>query len=456
MKYQTQKLIQDYLVYDFHQFEYIDLQQSDRIILVLAAILHDHQKIKHPHLNPLLVKDILQKHFYDYVLQGLWQKTDEYIILILLLHLGDKAFEKVVYYQLFKWHQYLNKTFRQQFLTQPALVALIEKLPDNHQTYPFMGLLKGLYYLLFDDYVGAKKYLKANLTSDSKALTDYYLLYIHLMEGNMNDLQSLLPSLDAQRLKALPVIELQKKAETVLYDFFHPNFFKDVYLRDNRKAIDDYLIFVFSLDIWKKMDARTKEMIKIAFYISHRTVKLFEDGHIEDYSAFALPFVKAFEHECYKLLYRDYIKYLQEKEIPPSKVLIYVNQKYNGKHPLVDLKAQPYVYFPLKVDYFSLGNIPYILGIKHALIEKELQSVDPIGLMTNPYFKEYWERRTRKLDIQKGQGAIKRIAIAAYQISKLRNKLTHADTLSLEEYRTIVKLVFEDRLLAELIMIGLQ
>ncbi len=56
---------------------------------------------------------------------------------------------------------------------------------------------------------------------------------------------------------------------------------------------------------------------------------------------------------------------------------------------------------------------------------------------------------------EKGRGKVIQIASYAYEISKLRNKMTHAEMLSLDEFKRIVDLILTSRHLIEIMHINL-
>jgi hypothetical protein len=175
---------------------------------------------------------------------------------------------------------------------------------------------------------------------------------------------------------------------------------------------------------------------------------------IQDYSSFALPFVKAYEHECYKLFFRDFIKYLVKEGVTPQGS-IPPNSKHQRYITIVDFEQDPPQYQELKPANFSIGTIPFILDINPNLLKQEFENVDPSGLVIAPHFEAYWNKRTASLPLN-GQGKGKLIAIAkhAFRISKLRNKMTHAEMLTLEEFKESVSLILENRHLQELMMIN--
>ena len=196
-------------------------------------------------------------------------------------------------------------------------------------------------------------------------------------------------------------------------------------------------------------------MVKTAFYLSSRMASLLEEGPIQDYSAFALPFVKAYEHECYKLFFKDFIQYLIKEGISP-KASIPPHFRNRSYSTIVDMDQETFQYQSTEPENFSIGNITYIIGISRKLAKKEIQQIDPSGLSVAPMFEAYWKKRTQSLSLNgQGKGKLIEIVKLAASITTLRNKMTHAEMLTLDEFKEIVALILENHHLQELMQINL-
>jgi hypothetical protein len=232
------------------------------------------------------------------------------------------------------------------------------------------------------------------------------------------------------------------------------DFFNDIKTIYDIDKIQLYIEKVFDLSLWRKADHKTKAIIKTAFYLSSRMSRLIDNETIQDYSSFALPFVKAYEHECYKLFFKDFIQYLIKEGIAPEQS-IPPHSKYRGYRSIVDTDQKPFQYQTTEPEKFSIGTIPFILDISHKLAQQESKKIDPSGLAIAPLFERYWLKRTASLSLSsQGKGQLINIAEQASLISKLRNRVTHAETVTLKEFKDIVALILENRQLRELMLIN--
>jgi hypothetical protein len=252
----------------------------------------------------------------------------------------------------------------------------------------------------------------------------------------------------------LEIDDFVTEAKQAIHQHYHLDFFEDIKTIYDVDKIQLYIEKVFDLSLWRKADQKTKTMVKTAFYLSSRMSRLLDNDTIQDYSSFALPFVKAYEHECYKLFFKDYIQYLLKERIAP-KLSIPPHSKKGRYISILDMDQEPYQYRTTEPENFSIGSIPYILDISHKLAHQESKQVDPTGLSIAPLFEKYWIKRTSFLPLSsQGKGKLINIAEQAFLISKLRNKMTHAETLTLSEFKEIVALILENRQLQELMLIN--
>jgi hypothetical protein len=456
MKFTTTRVIQHFLGLNFAALANTPLNQEDRQGKLIIAILCDHKVIDHPELTPSQVKTIIHDHQKLFIHSGSWKNSPDDIVLTLVLMLGHKQYSETTQIKFFKLQSLFDGSFIASQWTQPQIKIWLNKLDDQQQSYPFIGLLKAMYFVLLQDDAMSSRYLKSYTQPEHRDVVTYYQSFIAVRTKHIQDTQKLVPLLEAWNHSRINIQTILQEAKDLLQAYQHPDFFNDVQQCENRKQIDDYIERSFTQTLWKKMDRITKDMIKIAFYITNKTTRFFQEGHIEDYSSFALPFVKAYEYECYKLFFKDYIGYLKSKNITPFESLgRFKRIEAMNKHPIVNIKKSPLEYLTTEYENFTLGGLSYIIGINHTLLEKDIKTVDPIGLEANKVFLDYWEKRTKNLTMLKGNGALVTIAKTAYLLSKMRNKLTHAETFTFAELKHVINILFEKAELRSIIQVGL-
>ena len=453
MKASTQSLFHDVLTHQFPRIATLPVDSTDRTAMNIIYVLADQYLVIHPFVKSTEIKLYIQDNIKTFYAVRQWNKDHDSILFLLLLALGTKPFDTITKYNFHRFKIYFPNAFTDAQLTNPKIIELLNRIPDNKQQYPFLDLMKGIWFTLLKDYPKAKSHLKNVINPERKKLALYYQAIIDLAQGNFLDLKAKLIELKKQPL-TIDIQSFIEQAETTMHDFQHLDFFSDIKTIYDADKIQTYIEKVFDLNIWKKADPKTKTMVKNAFYLTSRMSRLLDEGTIQDYSSFALPFVKAYEHECYKLFFRDFIKYLLKEGISPS-ASIPPHSKKRRYITIVDFDQEPLQYQALIPENFSIGTIPFILDISHKLAKQEQEQMDPTGLAIAPHFETYWNKRTASLPLNgQGKGKLIEIAQHAFTISKLRNKITHAETLTLDEFKDIVSLILENRQLQELMMIN--
>jgi len=453
MKASTQSLFHDVLTHQFTRIATLPVDSTDRTAMNLIYVLADQYLVIHPFIKSTEIKNYVNDEIKNFYGIRQWQKDHDSILFLLLLALGNKPYDAITKYNFHRFKIYFPNAFTEAQLTNPKVIELLNRIPDNKQQYPFLDLMKGIWFTLLKDYPKAKSHLKNVIHPERKKLALYYQAIIDLAQGNFLDLKTKIEELK----KIPPMIDIQsflEQAEKTMYAFYHLDFFQDIKTIYDADKIQSYIEKVFDLNMWKKADPKTKTMVKNAFYLTSRMSRLLDEGTIQDYSSFALPFVKAYEHECYKLFFRDFIKYLVKENITPS-ASIPPHSKKRRYMTIVDFDQDPLQYQELMPENFSIGTIPFILDISHKLAKQEQEKIDPTGLAIAPHFETYWNKRTSSLPINgQGKGKLIEIAQHAFTISKLRNKITHAEMLTFDEFKEIVSLILENRQLQELMMIN--
>jgi hypothetical protein len=453
MKASTQSLFHDVLTHQFTRIATLPVDSTDRTAMNLIYVLADQYLVIHPFIKSTEIKNYVNDEIKNFYAIRQWQKDHDSILFLLLLALGNKPYDAITKYNFHRFKIYFPNAFTEAQLTNPKVIELLNRIPDNKQQYPFLDLMKGIWFTLLKDYPKAKSHLKNVIHPERKKLALYYQAIIDLAQGNFLDLKTKIDELK----KNPPLIDIQSfidQAEKTMHAFYHLDFFQDIKTIYDADKIQSYIEKVFDLNMWKKADPKTKTMVKNAFYLTSRMSRLLDEGTIQDYSSFALPFVKAYEHECYKLFFRDFIKYLVKENITPS-ASIPPHSKKRRYMTIVDFDQDPLQYQELMPENFSIGTIPFILDISHKLAKQEQEKIDPTGLAIAPHFETYWNKRTGSLPLNgQGKGKLIEIAQHAFTISKLRNKITHAEMLTFDEFKEIVSLVLENRQLQELMMIN--
>lgn len=453
MKASTQSLFNDVLTHQYSRIATLPVESSDRTAMHLIYVLADQHLVTHPSVKSTEIKNYVNDEIKNFYALRQWQKNDDSILFLLLLALGNKPFDAVTKYNFHRFKIYFPNAFTDAQLTNPKIVELLNRIPDNKQQYPFLDLMKGIWFTLLKDFPKAKSHLKNVIHPERKKLALYYQTIIDLAQGNFLELKAKLIELKKHPL-TIDIQAFIHQAETTMHEFQHLDFFSDIKTIYDADKIQSYIEKVFDLNMWKKADPKTKTMVKNAFYLTSRMSRLLEGGTFQDYSSFALPFVKAYEHECYKLFFRDFIKYLVKEGITPS-AAIPPHSKKRRYMTIVDFDQDPIQFQAPIPENFSIGTIPFILDISHKLAKQEQEQIDPTGLAIAPHFETYWNKRTTTLSLNgQGKGKLIEIAQHAFTISKLRNKITHAETLTLDEFKEIVSLILENRQLQELMMIN--
>ena len=453
MKATTQRLFHYVLTHQFAAIATAQVETNDRIAMNLIYWLADHHLVTHPLVKTEDIKHYLLKECKAFYEQQQWKHDPDLVLFLLLVTLGSKPYESSSFYHYHRYKVYFLNAFTDLHLTQPKLLELIGKIQDNKQAYPFLDLLKGIWYALLNESSKAKNHLKNVIDPERKKIALYFQAQIDLKLGQYDDLKQKVTTLENVGFP-LPIDDFVGEAKQAIHQHHHLDFFADIKSIYDVDKIQLYIEKVFDLSLWRKADQKTKTMVKTAFYLSSRMSRLLDNDTIQDYSSFALPFVKAYEHECYKLFFKDYIQYLIKEGIAPKQSIPPHSKK--GRYiSILDIDQEPYQYRSTEPENFSIGSIPFILDISHKLAHQESKQVDPTGLSIAPLFEKYWIKRTAFLPLSsQGKGKLINIAEQAFLISKLRNRMTHAETLTLKEFKDIVALILENRQLQELMLIN--
>jgi len=453
MKATTQRLFHYVLTHQFSAIASAQVDTSDRIAMNLIYWLADHHLVTHPHVKEADMKHYLLKECKTFYEVQQWKHDPDHVLFILLVTLGSKMYETSSQHHYHRYKVYFLNAFSDLHLTRQKLLDLIDQIQDNKQAYPFLDLLKGLWFYTLKEYTKAKSHLKNVSDSERKKIALFFQANIDLALGQFDDLKQKL-TLITSSTYPFPIESFIEEAKKAIHQHHHLDFFDDIKTIYDIDKIQSYIEKVFDLSLWRKADQKTKTIVKTAFYLSSRMSRLIDNDTIQDYSSFALPFVKAYEHECYKLFFKDFIQYLIKEGITPDHS-IPPHSKYRGYRTIVDMDQKPYQYQTTESENFSIGSIPFILDISHKLAQQESKKIDPSGLAIAPLFEKYWLKRTSFLPLSsQGKGKLINIAEQAILISKLRNKVTHAETVTLKEFKEIVALILENRQLQELMLIN--
>jgi len=457
MKDSTRYLFHYVLTQQWKLIESLSYSEMDPVGKHLLLFLSDHKLISSLESLPLkTIQDDRQvmKQFYA---RNAWYRDEAHVILMLVLRLGSKTMESLTGFHFSKYQAYVPNSIADVHLTQPKIKGYLDTIKDDKLKYPFLDLLKGTYYVFFQETSKAKSHLK-NILDPKRKQIAMYLQCVNARQSN--DVQALKETFDQLTKDTqfpFSIHAFLNETKAYLYQLEHFDFLSDIKGISTQDKIREYIERIFDVSLWKKVDQRTKNMVQNAFYLTSKMGRLLdeESGPIVDYSPFALPFVKAYEYECYKLFFKGYIQYLKKENISPKQAI--PRHAFKGKYPsIVDHDGQTLAYHATTPDNFSIGNISYIVDINHTLAKKASLSSDPSSLTIAPYFEQYWLRLTKKVDMtEKGRGKVIQIASYAYEISKLRNKMTHAEMLSLDEFKRIVDLILTSRHLIEIMHINL-
>ena len=456
MKATTQRLFHYVLTHQFSSIATAQVEANDRIAMNLIYWLADHHLVTHPLVKTEDIKNYLLKECKAFYEQQQWKQDPDLVLFLLLVTLGSKPFESASLYHYHRYKVYFSNAFTDLHLTKLKLLDLIQHVQDNKQAYPFLDLLKGIWYSLLNEANKAKSHLKNVIDPDRKKVALYFQAQIDLKLGQYDELKQKLTILEGvSSTYPFSMDTFILEARQAIHDHHHLDFFADIKSIYDVDKIQLYIEKVFDLSLWRKADQKTKTMVKTAFYLSSRLSRLIDNDTIQDYSSFALPFVKAYEHECYKLFFKDYIQYLIKEGVAPALSIPPHSRK--GRYiSILDMDQEPYQYRSTEPENFSIGSIPFILDISHKLAQQESKQVDPSGLSIAPLFEKYWHKRTSFLPLSgQGKGKLINLAEQAFLISKLRNRMTHAETLTLKEFKEIVALILENRQLQELMLINI-
>jgi hypothetical protein len=457
MRDATKKLIHFTLTHQWKDIDQVSYSELDLVGKHLLLFLYDHKLTRALDGLPLqTIQDdrLSMKQFY---LKTVWYKKEETIVLMLILRIGFKPMDVLSGHTFSKYQSYVPNAIADVHLTQPKIKEYLLSIQDDKYKYPFLDLLKGMYYVWLKEHAKAKIHLKNMVDPQRKAIATY--LQVKNAQQN-HDIQAWKDALDLlKRLPSFPfpIQSFLDEQQADIDRLERIDFFNDITSISTQDKIREYIARIFDASLWKKVDQKTKAMVQNAFYLTSKMSRLLdeESGPIVDYSPFALPFVKAYEYECYKLFFKGYIHYLKKENISPVQSI--PPHAFKKFYPsIVDHDAAPIAYQPTAPEKFAIGNISYIVDINHTLAKKALESVDPSLLTIAPYFEQYWNRITRKLDmVEKGRGKVIQLAANAYEISKLRNKMTHAEMLTFDEFKRIVDLILTSRHLIEIMHINL-
>ena len=457
MKDTTRYMFHFVLTHQWKAFSSVKYEDADLMGKHIMVFLHDHKFIQNLENVPYHIIQADRLSMKQFYLKNAWYNDEAYVLIMLLLRLGAKGMEPYSGITYSKYHAYVPNSIADVYLTQPKIKGYLDAIKDDKYKYPFLDLLKGMYYVYLKESAKAKSHLKNMVDTERKKIA-IYLQYVNAKQTN--DVIAMKENLETLRqVQSFPFDIREFIQDNIQYvaSLENIDFFKDIKSISTQDKIREYIERIFDASLWKKVDARTKAMVQNAFYLTSKLSRLLEDesGPIVDYSPFALPFVKAYEYECYKLFFKGYIHYLKKENVSPKQAI--PPHAFKQRYPsIVNQEERVWTYQPISPENFTLGNITYIVDINHSLAKKAQSSIDPSALTIAPYFEQYWIRITRKLDmVEKGRGKVIQLAANAYEISKLRNKMTHAEMLSFVEFKRIVDLILTSRHLIELMHINL-
>jgi hypothetical protein len=443
MKLVTQQLFHSFLTFDFSRVESLPADNLDPLGKNLIYILYlDHLiQLKNPP-SPQAIKEHLELYFYLPIRAGSWQKDQDLIILLLVLLLGRKEWKDQTHFYLGKLQQYMPKLLLESYFTQPAIKNYLHQLSDLKSQLLFISMLKGIYFTLLNDDLIAIKYLNDH-DATHRGIAHYYLLLNALRQKQIDQVKSHYELLIKEPFYQTFVKPLASKVTTLINTYERPNFLQEIAKLNEPKEIDKYIINTFSKPIFDKMHDDTRKMIQSAFYITGRMTNLFLKGKIDDYSTFALPFVKAFELECYRLFKRDYLRYLQKENISAFQAVPQF-LKNKGVEGLVVKQGNQYQYEDDQLSKFSIGQIPFIVGIpSHYLDPLNPLSQQITTVPIHPTFKQYWQKQMLKKPEFNHDHTIKEIALNTFVIKNIRNQIAHAEIITWAQLTEVVRLIFE-------------
>ena len=443
MKQVTQQLFHSFLTFDLPKVESFVPENLDHIGKNLLYILHASHliQLKSPP-SAQQIKQHLDQYFYVQMKVGSWQKDEDFIILLLLLLLGKREWHTQTHFHLAKLTQYVSTHFMETYFNQPNLKKHLGKLSDLKSSLSFISILKGIYYTLLGDDVLAMKYLHDH-DAVHRGIAHYYLLRIALKQKQIEQMKKSYDLLSKEPLYQPFLRPIAADITKMINTYERPDFLKEMAVLNHPADIDKYIVNAFSKRIYDMMHDDTRKMIHSGFYITARMTKLFLDGKIDDYSTFALPFVKAFELECYRLFKRDYLQYLTKENIPPFQA-IPAFKKHDDIDGLVHKRGNHYHYDEEGLSRFSIGQISFIVGIPSHFLDPqnpEREKLESVSIHAT--FKHYWQKRMKKRPEFLPDAVIKEIAKDTFTIKAIRNQIAHAEIITWAQLDHIVRLIFE-------------
>ena len=257
MKASTQSLFHDVLTHQFPRIATLPVDSTDRTAMNLIYVLADQYLVIHPFVKSTEIKLYIQDNIKTFYAVRQWNKDHDSILFLLLLALGHKPFDTITKYNFHRFKIYFPNAFTDAQLTNPKIIELLNRIPDNKQQYPFLDLMKGIWFTLLKDYPKAKSHLKNVINPERKKLALYYQARIDLAQGNFLDLKAKLIELKKQPL-TIDIQSFIEQAENTMHDFQHLDFFSDIKTIYDADKIQTYIEKVFDLNIWKKQTPRPK------------------------------------------------------------------------------------------------------------------------------------------------------------------------------------------------------
>jgi len=443
MKQVTQQLFHTFLTFDFAKVESFVPENLDHIGKNLLYILHTHHliQLKTPP-SALQIKQHLDQYFYVPIKVGSWQKDEDFIILLMLLLLGKRDWHSLTHFNLAKLSQYIPTHFMETYFNQPNLKKHLSNISDLKSALSFISILKGIYYTLLGEDALALKYLRDH-DAAHRGIAHYYLLRIALKQKQIEPMKKSYDLLSKETLYQPFLLPIAADITKMINTYERPDFLNEMAKLNHPPEIDKYIINAFSKRIYDMMHDDTRKMIQSGFYITARMTNLFLDGKIDDYSTFALPFVKAFELECYRLFKRDYLRYLKKENIPPYQA-IPAYKKHDEIDGLVYKHGNHYHYDEEGLSRFSIGHIPFIVGIPSHYLDPQNPEHEKLGSVSlHLTFKQYWQKRMKKQPEFLPDQVIKAIVKDTFKIKAIRNQIAHAEIITWSQLDDIVRLIFE-------------
>lgn len=451
MKQVTQQLFHAYFTFQPAKIESFVADNLDPIGKNLLYILHANHIIQlKSNPTPPQIKAHLDQYFYPQIQSGFWQKDDDFTILLLALLLGKKDWKDKTQFYISKLSNYLSSDFIQRYLNQPAIKARLLSITDLKSNLTFISIFKGIYYYLLNEDALAKKYLQ-DVDAMHQGIAQYYGLLLGLKQKQVDIVKVATQRLQQDKVYGPWMTPFEASIQEMLKTFERPNFFQEMEKLNHPQEIDRYMINAFSKQIFDAMHEDTRKMMQAGFYITAKMTKLFAEGKIDDFSTFALPFVKAFELECYRLFKRDYLRFLKKEGITPYQAIPrYLKQ--GDVEGLVIKQGNHYAYDEEGLNRFSIGQIPFVVGIpSHFLDPDNPEYANLPAAMIHPTFQQYWQKRMQKKPKFQSDRSIKDVVKNTFLIKRIRNQIAHAEIITWKQLTEIVELIFESGQIRELI-----